>query len=531
MLAMGEACTQGPSKAVPLMPADEAAYKKALAIGEPAPQLAAILQFFTEYPNSRSVPMMIGRAYTAAEQAGTLSPAKATEMALDIARRAAKASPMARSEAAKALAQRLLAKNLAGEAESYARAATRELNEEDHVARERSWYRQKVEYFTARDPKYKELPFYVEEAREKYRAAAAGTWSTLARVLMKQGRDADARQALGKSLAITRTADAASAYAELAAKEGDTHTVLDALGTAILTGKATKDMTERFRAAYADAKMPMSAEAWLDRRFRSESRNPLQPPAYNGPTATPRRAVLMEMVTGAGCEPCISVDLAADAMLRRYSRQDLILIAYHMHAPVTDPLVSGAAEAREKFYGARGAPTVYLDGEEIEPVEGTGAVAKPVFDELDAAVRKRIAAAAGASIDLKAEWSGSELKVSAAANGVAAQGLKLQLFLVEREVSYSGENGFRLHPMVVRSSKDLDTLRGEWTVDAGGLPSELRKYMDGYFDGMKARFPGRAFGLREERYEVDPKKFAVVATLQDVATKKVLQAAYIDAGK
>ena len=479
MLAMGAGLAQAPVKAVPPMPADEAAYKKALAIGEPAPQLSAILRFITDYPNSRSVPMMIGRAYTAAEQAGSLNSAKATEMALDIARRVAKASPMARSEAAKALAQRLLAKNLAAEAESYARAATKELNEEDHVARERSWYQQKVEYFTARDPKYKALPFYVDEAREKYRAAAAGTWSTLARALMKQGRDADARQALGKSLAITRTADAASGYAELAAKEGDTHTVLDALGTAILTGKATKDMTERFRAAYAEAKMPMNAEVWLDRRFRSESRNPLQPTAYNGPAATPRRSVLMEMVTGAGCEPCISVDLAADALLNRYSRQDLILLAYHIHAPVTDPLVSGAAEAREKFYGARGAPTVYLDGEEVEPGEGTGAVAKPVFDELDAAVRE--AARGGGGGGDRCEGAVERFRVEGQRGGERSRGSGIEAgtFLVEKEVSYSGENGFRLHPMVVRSSKELDGLRGEWTVDVGGLASGIAKYMDG----------------------------------------------------
>jgi hypothetical protein len=372
----------------------------------------------------------------------------------------------------------------------------------------------------------------VEEAREKYRTVAAGTWSTLARVLMKQGHDADARQALVKSLAAARTADAASAFAELAAKEGDTNTVLDALGTAILTGKATKEMVERFDAAYKTANMRLDSEAWLDRRFRSESRNPLQPAPFRGPTATPRRAVLLEMVTGAACEPCISVDLTVDAMLQRYSRQDLVVISHHMHAPSTDPLVSGAADARTKFYGTRGAPSIYLDGEAIEPGEGTAAVARPVFDELDAAVRKRLAAAAGATIDLKGQWSGNELKVTAEASGIVSTAdLRLRLFLVEKEVSYSGENGFRLHPMVVRSSRDFAALHGEWTIAIDQLPEELRKYMDRYFEGMRTRFPGRTFALREERYAVDARKLAVVAVLQDIETKKVLQSAYIDAGK
>ncbi|MEO8373068.1 MAG: hypothetical protein ABI806_28035, partial [Candidatus Solibacter sp.] len=342
----------------------------------------------------------------------------------------------------------------------------------------------------------KTVPFYVEEARERYRTVAAGTWSTLARVLMKQGRDADARQALVKSLAMARTAEASSAYAELAAKEGDTNTVLDALGTAILTGKADQGMVDRFRAAWSDAKMPLDSEAWLDRRFRRESRNPLQPAPFHGQLARPRRAVLLEMVTGAACEPCISVDLAVDAMLQRYSREDLVVLSHHMHAPPPDPLVSGAADARAKFYGARGAPTVYLDGEAIEPGEGTAAVAGQVFDELDAAVRKRLAAAAGASIELKAHWSGNELKVTAEANGIeAAPVLRLQLFLVEKEVSYSGANGFRLHPMVVRNARELTALRGEWTI------------------------------------AVDASNLAVVAVLQDVETKKVLQSVYLDATK
>jgi hypothetical protein len=48
---------------------------------------------------------------------------------------------------------------------------------------------------------------------------------------------------------------------------------------------------------------------------------------------------------------------------------------------------------------------------------------------------------------------------------------------------------------------------------------------------MKARSPGSASGLREERYAVDARKLAVVAVLQDVETKKVLQSVYLDAGQ
>ncbi|MEO8593170.1 MAG: hypothetical protein ABI759_07605 [Candidatus Solibacter sp.] len=518
-------------KSASAVPADETAYQRALAVAEPAAQLAAILQFFTNYPNSRSVPMMVGRAFAAATQGRAPNAQRSVALAENVARRLAKASPMARSEAARAIAQGLLARNFAAEAEAYARQATLDLNLEDHVARERQRYRQRVDLSTARDPEYKALPFYVEEARERYRVQEAGAWATLARALMKQGRDAEARQALVKSLAAARTADGASAYAELAAKEGDTNTVLDALGTAILTGKADQGMLDRFQTAYRGAGMRMEAERWLDSRYRRESRNPLPISKYAGPTASPRRAVLVEIVTGAACEACVAVDLAADALLQRYSRQDVVLLAHHMHAPSADPLVSPAAEARTRFYAASGTPTVILDGETIEPGEGMGSVARPVFDAVDAAIQKRLAVPPEARIDLKAWWSGTDLRVEAGIEGIAdAPGLQAKVFLVETEVSYSGENGFRLHPMVVRSDAGF-ALKGATRVAAafavGELPGELRKSMESHLDGMRARFPGGTFELREERYQVDRKSLGVVAVVQDEATKRVLQTSFL----
>ena len=284
--------------------------------------------------------------------------------------------------------------------------------------------------------------------------------------------------------------------------------MLDALGTAILTGKAGDDMVRKFQTAYREAGMRPDPEPWLDRRYRNESRNPLDVAPYRGPAAEPRRAVLLEMVTGAACDPCISVDLAADALLRRYGRQDLVLIAHHMHPPSTDPLVSAASVLRVEFYGVHGAPTVILDGDAIQPGEGTGAVAKPVFDALDAAIQKRIADPAAARIQLQASWSGPARKVEAEVDGAQpAADLRLQMYLVETEVSYSGPNGIRLHPMVVRSAARMaeggfelksPPLRAEWTFAVDQLPSELRR-----------------------------NRLAIVAVVQDARTKRVLQSAYL----
>src|SRR4051812_35851344 len=80
-------------------PADQEAYRKALAITEPAKRIDAILRCFTQYPNSRSVPSAIGRVLSVSDSARTL------DLAAALARALAKASSMTRSEADRAIAQ------------------------------------------------------------------------------------------------------------------------------------------------------------------------------------------------------------------------------------------------------------------------------------------------------------------------------------------------------------------------------------------------------------------------------------------
>jgi len=55
--------------------------------------------------------------------------------------------------------------------------------------------------------------------------------------------------------------------------------------------------------------------------------------------------------------------------------------------------------------------------------------------------------------------------------------------------------------------------------------------MDQYFEEMRALIPERSLSLREERYDIDARKLAVVAVLQDIDSKRVLQSVYLDAVK
>jgi hypothetical protein len=75
---------------------------------------------------------------------------------------------------------------------------------------------------------------------------------------------------------------------------------------------------------------------------------------------------LAELLTGAGCIPCIPVDYSFDTMLKEYSRQDVVLLVYHMHAPSNDPLTNHSTESRNKYYDVNSAPTIIIDGQKFE---------------------------------------------------------------------------------------------------------------------------------------------------------------------
>ena len=51
--------------------------------------------------------------------------------------------------------------------------------------------------------------------------------------------------------------------------------------------------------------------------------------------------------------------------------------------------------------------------------------------------------------------------------------------------------------------------------------------MESYLAGMRTRFPGRAFFLSEERYQLNRSRLAIVAVVQDAQSKHVLQSSYL----
>ncbi len=104
-------------------------------------------------------------------------------------------------------------------------------------------------------------------------------------------------------------------------------------------------------------------------------------------------------------------------------------------------------------------------------------------------------------------------------------------------MSYSGENGIRFHPMVVRAlatgEKDqglavnqANPVAADYTFDLTKIATDTKAWLDDYeVNGRHGRIT-----FKSKPVKIDTAKLSVVAFLQDEDSKKVLQSAYVKIG-
>ncbi|MBI4469656.1 MAG: hypothetical protein HY650_10085, partial [Acidobacteria bacterium] len=421
------------------------------------------------------------------------------------------------------------------------------LNEQDYLENERRAHEQREAYFKTREPDRPAENFSTNQAAEKYRAFRASNYATLGRAYFRLDRFDEAQLNLKRAYEIKPIMEAAVGLADVTEKRGRDADAFEYLADAALTGRLPADGIERLHRLYRklhEGKLE-GLEEYLDDKYRKSNPGPLkvdsrQPAGKRAADPNPR-IVLAEFVTGAGCEPCIAVDLAFDAGLQRYGRSELALLVYHIHAPTSDPLSNPAAQARANFYGATGAPTVYLDGRRVKVGDGLATEAGRVLKSLDAQVGEWLDAAAEARIRASVKLENSTVKVTATPGEITggASELRLHVALVEDEVSYSGENGLRFHPMVVRDLARgqesgtqgfaIDPARPlaiEHVFDLNEISQSNLAYYDEYIADLKKR-TGLEASFREKRHQINPERLSVVVFLQDATSREILQAAYL----
>jgi hypothetical protein len=227
-------------------------------------------------------------------------------------------------------------------------------------------------------------------------------------------------------------------------------------------------------------------------------------------------------------------------MLRRYSRNELVVLLYQTNAPSADPLSNKTGQLREDFYQTQhSAPHTFIEGQEIS-AEGEAPSTQPVFEKLTAAVDKQLDTPGDADLHVLASRTDNQIHVEVRGTAKnASQTARLQIMLVETEVTYSGENGLRYHPMVVRASANRtadstgyaisnENFTRDYNFDLTQVSAENLKWYDEYIEALKKRLPPdfEVGGFREKKNIVNPAKIAIVVFVQDDKTKHILQSSY-----
>jgi hypothetical protein len=370
---------------------------------------------------------------------------------------------------------------------------------------------------------------------------------TLAQVYEKKGKAADAEKAYREAYTLRPKTGGAAALklADYAKTAGHPYEQLEYLTVATLAGRVTAASRAELEAVYKQTHGGSTADldAMLDERYEKDATKVDAPP-YKPSKARTDRVVLAELFTGAGCPPCVAADLAFEAALDRYSPEDIAVLVYHLHIPRPDPMTNPSTVARKEFYGVPGTPTWFIDGGSQHVGGGAAAGAEKLFkDTLQSVVDKRLDVKPAADITLKATMIGDKVEVGAKVGKAARAGkpdqkLRLQVALVEEMVHYTGENGVRFHPMVVRSiaSTEKNTLgfplapgkgaKVAYTFDITKAVADAKAHLDEMEGGSSQRFGKFQFIEREN--EINPAHLRVVAFVQDEKTKEILQAASVD---
>jgi tetratricopeptide (TPR) repeat protein len=380
-----------------------------------------------------------------------------------------------------------------------------------------------------------------DEAVKALRRQRARYQDTLGRIYLKQGKTKQAQSYLKKALENEPgLASSLIALGQLEESRGNHKEALEYFSSAAVKSTLKKPdrqlMEVAYRATHNDSLAGL--EDLLDDKYRKLNAG-IHFDHYQASAKRSNRIALAELFTGSGCGPCVAADLGFDGLLERYRRKDLVVLVYHLHIPLPDPMTNPATVERGKYYAVPGTPTPILDGFKLPSAGGSREMTKGFFDRINPRIESQLEAPAQAQLTLNGSVEGDVVKASVTVDEVktTSSDLKVQIALTEDEIRYSGENGVRFHPMVVRSLGGKDSsgfalaasgsTKIEWTFDLKTMSDELKKYLDTY---EQQGHRGDTFTFIEKKFQIDPNKLSLVAFVQNMKTKDVLQTVYLKLG-
>jgi hypothetical protein len=238
--------------------------------------------------------------------------------------------------------------------------------------------------------------------------------------------------------------------------------------------------------------------------------------------------VLVELFTGAQCQPCVAADVAFDAALKSYKPRDVILLQYHTNIPEFDLLTNADADKRAAYYSLGGVPSTYVASGANLRLGGDKADGKDRHSRLANAIKGQLDGDAPAKINLTVKQILDDIVITAAVSDLKKPGedTKLRLVLIEEAVRYPGTNRQRIHHHVVRAmpggvegfALKEATAKQEVKVNLADLKKSLAKYLEAANHGP----------FLDDEPPLDLKHLIVVAFIQNDKSKEVLQATQAD---
>jgi tetratricopeptide (TPR) repeat protein len=538
--ALAQTEPQAAKKAAPPMPPDRTAFTAANAIKESDKKIEAFEKFVADFPESAQVVSAHQAIFSTLVKSYPEQPARISQQVDKALGKAS--SPMIKANVYNFFASQLYDSGImTDEAEKLAAAGLALIDEEvaKLPAAPPAPAKAAVPAVPISPPgQAVPAPRTPPDPRANFARIRSTAQVTIGRIYVRQGKLDAAEKNLKEALAANPQLTAATlGLAELFDKRGDSKSALAAYISAAAASKMTIPQRQALNALYAKSHNGSMAglEETLDARYLELNPPPFHVEPYRPEGNPPDRIVLTEVFTGSGCPPCVAADLAADLALERYGK-NLAMIMYHEHIPQPDPMTTPQTTARFRYYAGTGVPTVVVDGVPSPGGGGPRDRTKAVYDRITQEIEAKLKVPAEAKIKLKAELKGTVVKTSAVVDEVKSDytNLKLHILLIEGNLRYTGENGVRFHPMVVRSmagaeqtglsiqSGGPDTFT--WDFDLAKISAAIKQHLDEYEAGGHR---GNSFTFVEKKYEINPKDLLVAAFVQEEKTKVVLQTVLI----
>ena len=184
---------------------------------------------------------------------------------------------------------------------------------------------------------------------------------------------------------------------------------------------------------------------------------PFAPEAYAGRKAMSDRAVLVEVLSGAGLPQSVATDLAADQVQRTYKPTEAIVLHYHLHLNGVDMLTSPLAVERLNDYVRKVRreefPFAAVAGKPVQTGGGLLSDSEKHYKTLRKSIDEELEKPANVKLALTSEKGekGYTLKAKVTDLANPAETMSLRFAIAEEKVRHRGANGLRYHHMIVRA--------------------------------------------------------------------------------